>query len=78
MSDVIDLNEFRNGPPDKNCVMVDDDGVQMFLFALEYEFAGGRWATEMWAYSAEDAQSRVEAMKESLSVLGQTYSVIPA
>lgn len=78
--DVIDLNaerEKRDGP-DADCTKTDQWGRRMYLYALEYSFADARWATDIWAYSVEDAEERVAAMRESLVVLGQTYAVIPA
>lgn len=79
MSDVIDLSERRNAKdrPDADCVRTDDYGRPLYLFALEYEMPDGRYGTEVWAYSFDDAESRVSAMRQSLSVLGQMHSIIP-
>ena len=63
--------------PNADCIKRDDDGREMQLYALAYEFDGGTWSAELWAYSEADAQARVEAMRETLAVDGQVYAVIP-
>ena len=79
MADIIDLEaqrEKRDGP-DAEFVMRDDDGRLMFVFALDYKFEGGTWSLNLWAYSQEDAEARVQAMRDSLSCAGQLYASIP-
>ena len=80
MSDVIDLGARRNEKekPDDDCVGTDDFGRPLYLFALEYEMPDGTYATDVWAYSFEDAEARVSAMRQSLLVLGQMHSIVPA
>lgn len=80
MSDVIDLNERRaaKDAPDADCVRRDDYGRPLYLFFLQYEMEGSLWAgVDVWAYSFEDAENRVQAMRQSLVVLGQAHSIIP-
>lgn len=81
MSDVIDLNAKRNERerPDPEFVRKDDFGREMHLYLLSYDFDGSTWGgVDVWAYSMEDAQARVAAMRESLVVLGQAYAAFPA
>lgn len=80
MSNVIDLSERRQSKeePDAACVRLDDDGRPLYLFALSYRMDGGEYATDVWAYSFEDAEARVGAMRSSLSVLGKLHSIVPA
>lgn len=80
MSDVIDLSERRNAKdrPGEDCVRTDDYGRPLYLFALEYEMPDGTYATDVWAYSFDDAEARVLSMRQSLSVLGQMHSIVPA
>lgn len=80
MNDVVDLGEFRSrrDKPDADCVRKDEYGVEMQLYTLEYDFSGGRWSIELWAYSMEEAELRVIAMRESLILLGQVVSIVPA
>ena len=77
--DVIDLNAERNrrAQPDPEFVKRDDFGREMYLFALGYEFDGKSWGIDLWAYSAEDAEARVAAMRGSLAVHGQIFECIP-
>ncbi len=80
MTDIIDLNERRNAAerPDAEFVRKDDFGRPLYHYGLSYDFEGGSWSAEIWAYSMEDAKARVGAMRDSLTLLGQTYSVLPA
>jgi hypothetical protein len=80
MSDIIDLNAERSkrDQPDPEFVRKDDFGRPLYTFLLSYEMAGSQWRAEIWAYSFEDAEARVQAMRESLKVDGQAYSTVPA
>lgn len=80
MTDIVDLNRERakREEPDADCVRKDDFGRPLYLYALEYKFDGHRWAAEIWAYSMEEAEARVQAMRQSLELSGQTFAVIPA
>jgi hypothetical protein len=80
MSDIIDLTAERNAreQPDDGFVSLDEYGRTLFTFMLEYEMDGATYGTRVIAYSMEDAENRVVAMRESLIVKGQVYSMIPA
>lgn len=80
MSDIIDLNAERSKreQPDPEFVRKDDYGRPLYHFGLRYEMDGSQWAAEIWAYDWDDAEKRCAAMRETLVVEGQTYSVIPA
>lgn len=78
MGDVVDLNQARAARerPDAEHVRQDQFGRPMYRFALTYEMDGSRWGTGLWAYSFEDAERRVAAMRDSLSVAGQVHAEI--
>lgn len=80
MSNVIDLSaerDKRNGPaPEFRCT--DTDGFPMFAFLAEYEIDGRWFGISFYAYDLADADSRIAAIKESLSYRGQIMSVIDA
>ena len=80
MTDVVDLTAERNKreAPDPEFVRKDDFGRPIYTFLLSYEMDGSQWSTEVWAYSYEDAQNRVAAMRDSLKVDGQAFGRIPA
>lgn len=80
MSDIIDLNERRNAmeAPDAEFVRKDDFGRPLYMFTLSYEMDGSSWGAEVWAYSAEDAEARVSAMRSSLVCMGQVFAAFPA
>lgn len=64
--------------PDPEFLRKDDFGQPLYLFALEYRMDGGTWSAQVWAYSREDAENRVAAMRESLAVRGQLFGMVPA
>lgn len=51
-------------------VLVDEEGRPMLLYAFRYRHADGTWGLNVWAWSMEDAEQRIEAMKRSLSLDG--------
>lgn len=80
MSDTIDFQRYKNERDiDPEFIMTDDFGQRLYLHALSYEFDGSTWGgVTVWAYSMEDAQKRVDAMRESIMLLGQLSAIIPA
>lgn len=75
---VIDLDRARAAreQPDAEHIRQDQFGRPMYRFALAYVMDGKTWSAEVWAYSFEDAEQRVAAMRASLSVAGQVHSEI--
>lgn len=45
-------------------------------YCLEYEHEGGKWALNFFAVDDEDAQKKVESIKQSLRLLGRLECVI--
>jgi hypothetical protein len=80
MTDVIDLQALRSARerPSPDCMRVDDYGRSMGLFSLEYQMDGSTWSINVWAYSFDDAEARVAAMRASLTLAGQIHEIIPA
>ena len=76
---ILDLATARaaRDRPNADCVRRDDEGREMKLYALYYNFADSYWLLEMWAYSMEDAEARCAAMRKTLHVDGPVYAVIP-
>lgn len=74
----IDLAAERNRreQPAPEFIKQDDYGRPLYLFLLSYEFEGGLWQTELWAYSMDDAEARVAAMLNSLAVRGQLFDQV--
>lgn len=68
---VVHLNVQK---PDSHLLKTDGHGRLMAQFLTEYQMDGKTYADEIWAYSPEDAEQRVIAMRKSLTVLGQAYS----
>lgn len=61
MSNVTEFPD-PNGP-DPEFVKVDDHGRKMFFYAATYEYQGGDWSIEFWAYGMGDALDRLAAMR---------------
>jgi hypothetical protein len=74
MSDAIDLaaeRDKRNGP-DAEHVRKDDFGRTLYRYLLSYEMDGETWGgVDVWAYSMDDAQKRVDAMRATVKLDGQ-------
>ena len=77
---VIDLEKVKAAreAPDGDLVDRDQYGRPMYRFSVEYQFDGKQWDFHIDAYSLEDAERRVAAMREGLTVYGQVYGVVPA
>jgi hypothetical protein len=73
---IIDLTRIRadREKPDKEFIRRDQHGIEMYQFSLEYSMDGKTWSNELWAYSVEDAERRVKAMRGTLTVAGQLYA----
>lgn len=79
MTDPIDFTERLNKRDiDQNHIRKDDFGRPMYEFILSYEFNGSTWGgVTVWAYSMDEAEQRVAAMRESLVLLGQLGGLVP-
>ncbi len=79
MADVIDFAaafDKRHGP-DPEFRSQDAYGRPLYTYHLSYEMDGKEYGTQVIAYSMEDAAARVEAMRASLRLEGQLFSIIP-
>lgn len=56
----------------------ENDGLDYYLYAVEYEHAGGKWAFDLYALDEADAKQKVQDIKASLVYLGPITEVIPA
>ena len=80
MSEIIDLGAERSKreQPDPEFVSQDEYGRPLYTFGVEYEFSGGIYSFHLTAYSWEDAEAKVAAIRESGKVFGQMFSRVPA
>jgi hypothetical protein len=77
--DAIDLSAERNkrSGPDAEHVRKDELGRPLYRYLLSYEM-DGEWAgLDVWAYSMDDAQRRVDAMRASVKLDGQAIRSEP-
>lgn len=79
MTDIVDLSVIRNAreTPDPDLICRDAFGREMRTYVLEYEMDGRRWGLSVIAYSMEDAEARVAAMRDGLVLCGELYRVLP-
>ena len=52
-------------------------GCELRTYVLEYAMGGRRWGLSIIAYSMEDAEARVAAMRDSLVLCGELHRVVP-
>ncbi|NTG94246.1 hypothetical protein [Rhizobium rhizogenes] len=72
---IIDLaseRDKRDGP-DPEFVTTDECGRKMFAFRAEYRIDGSTFGIHFFAYDFGDAERRILAMRETLSLSGQIY-----
>jgi hypothetical protein len=76
MSAIIDFTAERQArvEPDPDCVTADPDRRPMQIYALDYRLGGRVLTLTIDAYSFEDAEARVAAMRESLVLVGQVVA----
>jgi hypothetical protein len=72
---IIDLASERDkrGGPDPEFVTTDEFGRKMFAFRAEYKIDGLTFGIHFFAYDFGDAERRISAMREMLSLSGQIY-----
>jgi hypothetical protein len=78
MSDIIDFtkeHDKRHGP-DSEHVYIDGAGVKWFKFSCTYKSLTDM-SFYIWATSFEDAEDRLEKIKNTAVVDGQVYAEIP-
>lgn len=78
---VIDLateREKRDGPDPEFTYLDPMTGIRWNQYTCDYRFEDKSYAVTIWAQSFEDAEARIEAMKQTLTLGGQIYSEIPA
>ncbi|MDK4732308.1 hypothetical protein [Rhizobium sp. CNPSo 3490] len=75
---VVSFPRQLHDEPDRAFVNTDADARPLYKFALQYDMDGKSWATDVWAYSAKDAEDRVAAMRRSLTMCGQLYAEVKA
>ncbi len=80
VTDIVDLHAERNKreAPDTDCQRKDEFGRPLYLFAFHWFRDGHQYGNTLWAYSAEDAQAHIEAMRGSLAYDGQIFGMVPA
>lgn len=80
MADVIDLGMKRaeRDGPDPECVRKDAFGRNLYEFLLEWRRGAHTYGISLWAYDQIDAQTHVDAMRESLVLVGQSMGHVPA
>jgi len=75
---IIDLNAERDkrNAPDPQHILTDQFGIPMFEYLCDYRMNDSSWSLRLWAYSIEDAEAGIEAIRGSLGYLGQVYTVV--
>ena len=56
--------------------MIDDAGRPMQLYTMSYTLDDRTWSFEVWGYSFEDAEGRVQAIRETLELVGVIVAIV--
>lgn len=77
MSGPIDFTERRNHRDiGREHICRDERGRPMYEYLVQYEFEGKTLSDcNIWAYSEEDAERRVAAIRSTLELKGQLFGV---
>ena len=77
MSKTIDITERRNQRDiGREHICRDERGRPMYEYLIEYEFEGKTLSDgNIWAYSEEDAERRIAAIRSTLELKGQLFGV---
>lgn len=77
---VIDLQKVKadREAPDADCIKRDEYGRPLYTFGLEYELDGKTFTVSIVAPSMDEAERHASSMRNSVTVYGQIYSVVPA
>lgn len=59
-----------------NPTSVSTSGETYYRFTVEYDYDGSLWETDIYALNHEDAQRKVEALKETARYAGQVMATI--
>ncbi len=78
---VIDLWQWNNSKiePEPHLVSIDEDGRNIYTFGCEFQHSdGSRYAFNILAYDFDDANAKMESIRQSAKVVGKIYAEIPA
>ena len=64
--------------PDPEFCLKDDFGKPMWVYSIGYAMDGKEWSTRIVAYSWEDAEARLDAIKASGKIDGQMMAEVLA
>lgn len=81
MTDIIGLNERRNGKeqPDPGCTKLDEYGRQLCRFAYEFDHSDGKsYGFDFWAYDIADAEAKMASIRQNGRIIGQIFGEVPA
>lgn len=70
---IVDLQQVKEQreAPDADCLLRDVRGKPMGLFSFEYRLDGRTWSFQIEAYSHDDAESRIAAIRQGVEFVGQ-------
>lgn len=82
MADIVDINiakrDRENSETSKKFRIVDDDGVEWFVFLVDYEHDGKQMTYRIWATSWEDAENRLASIAKRSTVVGRLLEEVDA
>lgn len=76
MGDIVNLSDERDkreAPDDEHVTLV--DGQNWYRFGATYKADGKEFSITFWAKDMQDASLKVEAIKETLTLMGQIMHV---
>ncbi len=70
---IVDLDQIRaqREAPDADCLRRDQHGRPMGVYGFEYQVDGRTWSFSIEAYSHEDAERHMAAIRQGVNFVGQ-------
>ena len=81
MAEIITFPPKAEPKPQDDCVCViptDGKPVKWFRFGCTFKIDDSEFGFDIWALDAQDAERRIAAVRETATVDGQIFGIIPA
>lgn len=64
---------FDRARPNADAISYDDHNRPMYLYTIKYRHEDHTYESDIWAYSAEDAEGRLAEIRKSGTISGQVF-----
>ena len=76
MGEILKHPNMSRLEPDPDCVTRDEAGRPLFRYCCDYRLFGRGFTFTLWAYDFDDAEARLDAIRQSGHIAGQVLSEV--